>query len=108
MNERDTSTPLYGIAVAAELADLAGSTLRLYEKHGLLHPLRSDGGTRRYSEDDLTRLRRVTALREAGVNLAGIGKVLDLQDQNVGLQVENDALRDENAELRRALEDGSV
>lgn len=108
MNERDTSTPLYGIAVAAELADLAGPTLRLYEKHGLLHPLRSDGGTRRYSEDDLTRLRRVTALREEGVNLAGIGKVLDLQDQNVGLQVENDALRDENAELRRALEDGSV
>ena len=98
MAERDSSTPLYGIAIAAELADVPEATLRLYERRGLLTPFRSDGGTRRYSDDDIRRLRRVAALRDAGVNLMGIVKVLDLQD-------ENNQLKDENRQLRRTLDD---
>jgi DNA-binding transcriptional MerR regulator len=55
--------------------------LRLYEARGLLEPERTDGGTRRYSADDLDRLRRIADLLEAGLNLAGIGMVLDLEAQ---------------------------
>ncbi|WP_193596979.1 MerR family transcriptional regulator [Microbacterium sp. YJN-G] len=88
MAERDPATPLYGIAVAAALVDLPEATLRLYERRGLLTPFRSDGGTRRYSEDDIDRLRRVGELRDAGVNLAGIGRVLDLEDENGDLRRE--------------------
>ena len=66
-------------------------SLRLYERHGLLSPSRSDGGTRRYSADDLTRLRRISELVDAGVNLAGIGRILDLQDDNAALQAANTA-----------------
>jgi len=88
MNARDSATPLYGIAVAADLAEVPEATLRLYERHGLLTPFRSAGGTRRYSDDDLTRLRRVAELRDAGVNLAGIGRVLDLEDENGDLRRE--------------------
>lgn len=91
MVERDSATPVYGIAVAAQLADVPEATLRLYERHGLLTPFRSDGGTRRYSDDDITRSRRVGELREAGVNLPGIGRVLDLEDENSDLRQELEA-----------------
>ena len=60
--------------------------LRLYEARGLLTPQRTDGGTRRYSADDLDRLRRIGDLLEAGLNLAGIGMVLDLEAQNTALR----------------------
>lgn len=95
MTNRDSRTPLYGIAVAAGLVDLPEATLRLFETKGLLTPARSDGGTRRYSDDDIERLRRAAQLREDGVNIAGIARVLDLQDENAGLREELDA-----AELR--------
>lgn len=68
-------------------------TLRLYERHGLLTPARSEGGTRRYSEDDLTRLRRITTLAAAGVNIAGIGRILDLEDTVAELHAVNARLR---------------
>ncbi len=73
---------VYGISVAAELSGIPVQSLRLYERHGLLTPIRSDGGTRRYSADDLARLRRISELVAAGVNLAGIGRILDLEDDN--------------------------
>jgi len=82
---------VYGISVAAELSGIAVQSLRLYESHGLLTPDRSDGGTRRYSADDLTRLRRISQLVAAGVNLAGIGRILDLEDDNAALLAENKA-----------------
>lgn len=94
MASHDPGTPLYGIAVAAQLAGVPEPTLRLYERHGLLNPYRSEGGTRRYSEDDLERLRRVTGLRDAGVNLAGINRVIDLEDENADLRRELDARAD--------------
>jgi MerR family transcriptional regulator/heat shock protein HspR len=83
---------VYGISIAAELSGVAVQSLRLYERHGLLSPSRSDGGTRRYSADDLTRLRRISELVDAGVNLAGIGRILSLQDDNAALQAANEAM----------------
>jgi DNA-binding transcriptional MerR regulator len=72
--------------------------LRLYEARGLLQPARTDGGTRRYSADDLDRLRRIAGLLDAGLNLAGIGLVLHLQDQNTRLQDQNTRLRGDLAD----------
>jgi MerR family transcriptional regulator/heat shock protein HspR len=80
---------VYGISVAAEFSGLDPQTLRLYERRGLLTPARTDGGTRRYSDDDLARLRRITELTDAGVNLAGISQILDLQDRNSELESDN-------------------
>ena len=82
---------VYGISVAAELSGIPVQSLRLYESHGLLTPIRSDGGTRRYSADDLARLRRISRLVAAGVNLAGIGRILELEDDNAALLAENRA-----------------
>lgn len=103
MKNRDSRTPLYGIAVAASLVDLPEATLRLFESKGLLTPARSDGGTRRYSDDDIERLRRAARLRDDGVNIAGIALVLDLQDENTGLREE---LRRDGAPGIRAEETG--
>lgn len=77
---------VYGISVAAELTGVRVQTLRLYEARGLLLPARTAGGTRRYSERDLDRLRRIAALIDAGLNLAGIAMVLELQDENARLR----------------------
>lgn len=79
---------VYGITVAAELTGLGVQNLRLYEARGLLEPDRTDGGTRRYSADDVQRLRRIGELLAAGLNLAGIAMVLDLQDENTRLRTD--------------------
>lgn len=78
---------LYGITVAAELVGLGEQTLRLYERKGLLTPSRTSGGTRRYSNDDLDLLRRVTALLDEGVNLAGARRILELEAANHALHL---------------------
>jgi MerR family transcriptional regulator, heat shock protein HspR len=93
---------VYGISVAAELSGVAVQSLRLYERYGLLTPARSDGGTRRYSADDLARLRRISALVDAGINLAGIARILELEDDNTALSTANTDLRSSNRTLRKA------
>ena len=93
---------VYGISVAAELSGIAVQSLRLYERHGLLTPTRSDGGTRRYSADDLARLQRISALVDAGINLAGIARILSLEDDNATLSAANTDLRSSNRTLRNA------
>ena len=98
MPERDSQTPVYGIAVAAQLVEMNEASLRLLERKGVLSPARSDGGTRRYSDDDIERLRRVARLRDEGMNIAGIGRLLDLEDENAGLR---DELAAERADPRR-------
>jgi MerR family transcriptional regulator, heat shock protein HspR len=80
MVRTERSRGVYAISVAAELTGAAVQNLRVYERHGLVEPTRTDGGTRRYSEDDLDRIRRVLALLADGLNLAGIAVVLELQD----------------------------
>ena len=77
---------VYAISVAAELTGAGVQNLRVYERRGLVSPSRTDGQTRRYSEDDLDRVRRVLALLEDGLNLAGIALVLDLEDDNQRLR----------------------
>jgi DNA-binding transcriptional MerR regulator len=77
---------VYGISVAAELVGMGVQNLRAYEARGLLEPERTQGGTRRYSANDLDRLRRIRDLLEAGLNLAGIAMVMELQDENSRLR----------------------
>ena len=80
--ESDSSRGVFGMSVAAELVGLDPQSLRLYERRGLIHPDRTSGGTRRYSPDDLERLRRIKNLLAAGLNLAGIAMVLELEADN--------------------------
>ena len=84
---------LFSISVAAELTGLHPQTLRIYEREGLLDPARSPGGTRRYSTDDIGRLHQITALTADGLNLAGVRRVLELQEQTRRLQAEIDQLK---------------
>lgn len=80
--------PVYAISVAAELLGIGTQTLRMYESRGLVEPARTSGGTRRYSERDLERISRVTALLSEGLNLVGIAMVLELQDENERLKTQ--------------------
>lgn len=80
--------PVFGIAVAAELSGTGPQNLRAYERAGLVNPARTEGGTRRYSQADVDRIRRVSELMQTGLNLAGVAMVLDLQDRNEQLQQE--------------------
>jgi DNA-binding transcriptional MerR regulator len=84
---------VYAISVAAELVGTGQQNLRLYERKGLLEPGRTVGGTRRYSEQDLEILRRISALLEGGLNLAGIRMVLQLEAVNRRLERELAAAR---------------
>jgi DNA-binding transcriptional MerR regulator len=96
--ERRSDRGVYSISVAAELTGIEPHTLRAYERAGLLTPARSDGGVRRYSDDDLTRLQRINALATAGLNLAGIRHVLDLEAENSQLRADFDRLREAGGE----------
>lgn len=78
----DPAQGVYGIGVAAELSGVPPQSMRQYEARQLLTPTRTEGGTRRYSQNDIERLARITELLDAGLNLAGIAMVLDLQDDN--------------------------
>ncbi|HET8662315.1 MAG TPA: MerR family transcriptional regulator [Micromonosporaceae bacterium] len=84
---------LYPISVVTELTGIGPHALRGYERAGLLTPARTDGGTRRYSDDDLVRLRRIAALVESGVNLAGVRLILRLERELAELCTENAWLR---------------
>ena len=86
MPEVESTRGVYGITTAAELVGIDPQSLRLYERRGLLEPARTDGGTRRYSADDLERLRRIRELLDAGLNIAGIAFVLDLEQDNAQLR----------------------
>jgi MerR family transcriptional regulator, heat shock protein HspR len=84
---------LYGISVAAELTGVNPQMLRAYEAKGLLEPYRTDGGTRRYSGHDIERVNQITDLLDAGLNLAGVAHVLELQAETHRLRTELDKLR---------------
>jgi len=84
-NERGTMNgpdqAVYIISVAAELAGVHPQTLRIYEQKGLVRPHRTRGNTRRYSEADIDRLRRVQRLTQDGVNLAGVKRILAMEEE---------------------------
>ena len=92
---------VYVISVAAELAGVHPQTLRIYERKGLLDPARTSGGSRRYSEGDIERLRRIQDLTAGGLNLEGVRRVMELEEELTRLRAELDAAR---AEAQAAVE----
>ena len=83
----DDVSPVFVISVAAQLSGLLPQTLRAYDKLGLVSPDRAPGRGRRYSSRDISQLREVQRLsQEHGVNLAGIKRILELENQVVALQ----------------------
>lgn len=99
--DRPTTTPVYVISVAAELAGVHPQTLRVYERKGLLDPSRTTGGSRRFSERDLARLRHIQDLTAAGLNLEGVRRVLELEHEIGRLRGELERVR---LEAREAVE----
>jgi MerR family transcriptional regulator/heat shock protein HspR len=90
----DTSSrAVYVISVAAELGGVHPQTLRIYERKGLLEPARTGGGNRRYSDDDIARLRRIQRLTAAGINLEGVRRILVLEEELGRLADELDLVR---------------
>ena len=88
MPSHDRGRAVYVISVAAELIGAHPQTLRNYERGGLLDPSRTAGGSRRFSEADLDRLRRIQSLVNEGLNLEGVRRVLRLEDEVAKLQRE--------------------
>jgi DNA-binding transcriptional MerR regulator len=84
----DPTRGVFGISTAAELVGMGAQNLRAYGRRGLVEPARTEGGTRRYSPDDLDRLRRIGELIAAGLNLAGFALVLDLEADNARLRTQ--------------------
>jgi len=77
---------VFAISVAAEMTSMQIQNLRVYERRGLVEPARTSGGTRLYSEADIERLHRIRDLLGAGLNLAGIAAVLELEAENTRLR----------------------
>lgn len=92
---------VYIISVAAELAGVHPQTLRIYERKGLVRPQRTSGNTRRYSEADIDRLRRVQELTQGGVNLAGAKRIMALEEELQRLRVRV-------AQMEARLEHGAI
>ena len=86
----DRDRGVFAISVAAELSGTTVQNLRAYERSGLLEPERTEGGSRRYSAVDVERLLRIRALLDAGLNIAGIERVLALEQQVHDLQAQVD------------------
>lgn len=91
---RTRTTAVYVISVAAELAGMHPQTLRIYERRGLVSPARTQGGNRRYSDDDIDRLRRIAELTSEGMNLEGIRRVMALEIENARLRAELEQARE--------------
>jgi MerR family transcriptional regulator, heat shock protein HspR len=89
---------VYVISVAAELAGMHPQTLRIYERRGLLDPARTGGGSRRYSDEDISQLMRIHQLTAEGLNLEGVRRVMELELEVARLQAELDRVREEARE----------
>jgi len=92
----DENTPLFVISVAAELCGMHPQTLRQYDRMGLVSPTRTEGRSRRYTMQDVAKLREVARLSAEGVSLEGIKRMLDLVTENALLR---QRVRDLEAEL---------
>ena len=96
---------VYMISVAAELAGMHPQTLRIYESRGLIEPERTSGGTRRYSQEDVDRLRRIQELTsEMGMNLAGVEKVFELEARLERMQQRMQRMEREAERMREDLQ----
>ena len=98
--------PVYMISVAAELAGMHPQTLRIYEQRGLIEPERSPKGTRLYSQEDVERLRRIQELTsELGMNLAGVERVFELEDELRQMRRRMDRMERRAEQMRTQFED---
>jgi MerR family transcriptional regulator/heat shock protein HspR len=100
MTDDPRTRAVYVISVAAELAGVHPQTLRAYERKGLLDPSRTRGGSRRFSEDDLALLRHIHDLTNAGLNLEGVKRVMELEREVARLLMEIETTR---ADAREAV-----
>ncbi|MDK6301657.1 helix-turn-helix transcriptional regulator [Corynebacterium sp. UMB9976] len=92
---------VFVISVAAEITGMHAQTLRTYDRMGLVTPQRTRGGGRRYSRDDIAQLLEIQRLsHEEGVNLAGIQRIIELEEQLQAAQQENAVLRQQLANAR--------
>jgi MerR family transcriptional regulator, heat shock protein HspR len=98
------SVPKYSIAVASDLSGVPQQQLRRMEESGLITPQRTDGKTRRYSDDDMTRIAEVGDLANEGINAAGILYIRKLREQMDALRAENEALRQQLAAMQDAVQ----
>ena len=99
----DSDRPLFMISVAAELAGMHPQTLRLYERRGLVRPQRTAKNTRRYSERDVEQLQRIQELTELGLNLAGVERVLAMEEQLTTMARQMQALQAQLLEAAEAM-----
>ena len=100
----DSARGVYMISVAAELAGMHPQTLRIYETRGLITPKRSPKNTRLYSADDVERLRRIQELTtELGMNLAGVEKVFELEEEMERMRRRMRALERQAAKVQEEL-----
>ena len=96
---------VYIISVAAELAGVHPQTLRIYERKGLLRPARTAGNTRRYSERDIARLRKIQDLTDRGINLAGVKRIIEMQAELERMREEMTRMHQELDRARRRLQE---
>lgn len=100
---QDSNRAIYIISVAAELAGVHPQTLRVYERKGLVSPQRTAGNTRRYSEQDVQLLRRIQELTNEGINLAGVTRILELEEEVARLRASADRAKEALAEVEAEL-----
>ncbi len=100
--EKDQKEGLYIISVAAHLADVHPQTLRIYERKGLLRPQRTAKNRRRYSDEDIDRLRHIQELTQSeGLNLSGVRMVLAMEDELASLRDRVSAMQEQMEEMQR-------
>src|SRR4051795_6180946 len=103
-SNHDAARGVYMISVAAELAGMHPQTLRIYESRGLITPKRSSGNTRLYSQEDVERLRRIQELTsQLGMNLAGVEKVFELEQQMESMRRRMSRLQREAERMEREM-----
>lgn len=104
--EKEKGQGLYIISVASRLAEVHPQTLRMYERKGLLRPERTAKNRRRYSDADITRLHRIQEMTQReGLNLSGVRKVLEMEEEMADLREKVERLEREVAEVHRKMLD---
>lgn len=100
--EKDRIEGLYIISVAAQLADVHPQTLRMYDRKGLLRPQRTAKNRRRYSDEDIDRLRHIQELTQSeGLNLSGVRMVLAMEEDLASLRETVSAMQEQMEEMQR-------
>jgi MerR family transcriptional regulator/heat shock protein HspR len=102
VTERPHVHAIYVISVFAEIAGVHPQTLRNYERSGLLNPLRTSGGSRRFSDADLVALRRIQELTASGVNLEGVKRIMALENE---LATREEKIADIASEAKTSIEE---